>query len=75
MNQRLSTCTEYLCTVSRLHDSVSLKDSLDSQLEEAKLSTVKRTYVTLNWVDRRRIHKTKNHTNVNSSNFQLARRN
>lgn len=35
------------------HVSVSVKDSLDSQLEEAKLFTVKRTYVTLNGVDRR----------------------
>lgn len=50
MNQRLSTHVLY-CRQN--HVSVSVKDSLDSQLEEAKLFTVKRTYVILNWVDRR----------------------
>lgn len=48
MNQRLSTRSVVL-----LLCSVSVKDSLDSQLEDTKLFTVKRTYVTLNWVDRK----------------------
>lgn len=39
-------------TIGR-YSSVSVKDSLDSQLEDTKLFTVTRTYVTLNWVDRK----------------------
>lgn len=62
------------CTL--LHVSVSVKDSLDSQLEEAKLFTVKRTYVILNWVDRRTAFTRQSHclhTNIYSSTPQLAR--
>ena len=50
----------YVCMYEYLKDGIirassvtSVKASLDSQLEEAKQFTVKRTYVILWWVDRR----------------------